>query len=129
MDAKTYLKESGATDARDYSEIQNRMGDEFNAKLTHYLLGIGTEAGEIQDALKKALIYGKDLDKTNLIEEIGDLCWYMGRTLELLGSSFEEAMQRNNAKLKARYGDKFTEYAALNRNLDKERNILEGREE
>jgi NTP pyrophosphatase (non-canonical NTP hydrolase) len=125
MDSKTYIKETGVTDLEDYSDIRARMGDEFNARLTHYLLGVGTEAGELQDALKKHLIYGKELDRANLIEEIGDLSWYVARTLELLGSSFEEAMNKNIAKLRARYGDKFTEYAALNRDLDREREILE----
>lgn len=124
-----YSAEAGATDERDYSNIQARMGEEFNAKLIHYVLGIGSEAGELQDALKKVLIYGKTLDKTNLVEEVGDVLWYTSRLLSLLGSSFEEAMEKNNAKLKARYGNKFTEYAALNRNLDLERQILEGKGE
>lgn len=126
MTPKQYMIESGATDERDYSKIQARMSDEFNAKLVHYLLGVGTEAGELQDALKKLVIYGKPIDRVNVIEEVGDVLWYLSRTLSLLDSSFEEAMTRNNAKLKARYGDKFTEHAALNRDLTKEREILEG---
>lgn len=125
MNPKQYMEELGATDERDYSTIQGRMGDEFNSKLLHYVLGIGTEAGEIQDAVKKAVIYGKELDQTNLVEEVGDILWYTSRLLTLLGSNFEEAMAKNNAKLKARYGDKFTEHAALNRDLNKEREILE----
>ena len=36
------------------------------------------------------------------------------------GFSFEKAMARNIAKLKARYGDKFTRDKAINRDLDKE---------
>jgi NTP pyrophosphatase (non-canonical NTP hydrolase) len=129
MTPNQYSSEAGATDERDYSKIQARMSDEFNSKLIHYLLGVGTEAGELQDALKKLVIYGKPIDRVNLIEEIGDVLWYLSRTLSLLDSSFEEAMSRNNAKLKARYGDKFTEHAALNRDLEKERDILEGKGE
>lgn len=124
MDANTYQQESGATDERDYTQIQLRMADPDSAKLIHYLLGVGTEAGELQDQLKKHLIYGKNLDRVNLIEECGDVLWYIARTLTLLDSSFEDAMKRNNEKLKARYGDKFTEHSALNRDLDKERAIL-----
>jgi hypothetical protein len=37
-----------------------------------------------------------------------------------------DAMDRNIAKLKQRYGDKFSVHAALNRNLDAERAVLEG---
>lgn len=119
-----YMIESGATDERDYSKIQARMTDEFNSKLAHYLLGVGTEAGELQDILKKLLIYGKPVDRNHLVEEIGDVLWYLSRTLNLLDSTFEEAMTKNNAKLKARYGEKFTEHAALNRDLTKEKVIL-----
>lgn len=125
MDYKQYVEEAGATDERDYSTIQARMGDSFNSKLLHYALGMGTEAGEIQDAVKKTVIYGKPLDRANLIEELGDSFWYMARLANLLGTDFGEIMEKNNAKLKARYGGKFTEHAALNRDLNKEREILE----
>jgi NTP pyrophosphatase (non-canonical NTP hydrolase) len=128
MDSKQYQQEAGATDERDYSQIQERTGGEFNARLIHYVLGVGTEAGELQDAAKKALAYNKPLDKVNMVEEVGDVLWYLARLLTLLGSSFEEAMAKNNAKLKARYGSKFTEFAALNRDLGKERAILESDE-
>ena len=125
MDSKQYQRESGATDNRDYSPIQNRVKKEEASKLLHYILGVGSEAGELQDQLKKHFIYGKDLDRANLIEESGDVLWYLSRMLVLLDSSLEEAMEKNNAKLKARYGDKFTEHAALNRDLEKERAVLE----
>lgn len=39
--------------------------------------------------------------------------------------NFEECLYKNIEKLKVRYPDKFTEEAALNRNLDKERKVLE----
>lgn len=125
MRANEYQKESGATDERDYSKIQGRMGTEFNSKLIHYTLGLETEVGEIQDAVKKHLIYGKNLDRVNLVEEVGDVLWYLSRLLTLLDSNFDEAMSKNLAKLKARYGDKFTEHAAINRDVARERKILE----
>lgn len=125
MTPKQYQNEAGATDERDYSKIQERMGSVENSKLLHYIIGLETEVGEIQDAVKKHLIYGKTLDKVNLVEEVGDVLWYLSRLLTLLDSSFDEAMFKNLAKLKARYGDKFTEHAALNRNLSQERRILE----
>ena len=37
-------------------------------RLTHALLGLCTEAGEAQDALKRFLIYGKDLDHANILQ-------------------------------------------------------------
>lgn len=42
-----------------------------------------------------------------------------------LGVNPEDAMERNIAKLKARYGDKFSAHAALHRDLAGERKVLE----
>jgi len=50
---------------------------------------------------------------------ISGICFVSGLTIS-------EARDRNISKLKARYGEKFTETAALNRDLETERKILEG---
>lgn len=96
-------------------------------RLIHALLGIGSEAGELQDMVKKHLIYKKEFDPINVIEEIGDLFWYCALALDACGYRIGDAMERNIAKLKARYGDKFSAEAALNRDLDKERQVLENK--
>jgi len=130
MNDTDYIAATRRTDPEDgYAEdgaIALRLGRE--AALLHYALGIVTEAGELADALKKALIYGKPLDRVNLIEEIGDLQWYEARMLDHLGSSFSEARARNIAKLRKRYPDGFTEEDAIVRDLDAEREILARRE-
>ena len=95
-------------------------------ELLHHAMGMVTESGEFMDALKKTLIYGKELDKTNLREEVGDILWYVAGALRLLDTTFVAEMERNIEKLKARYGEKFDAHKALNRDLDTERKILEG---
>lgn len=97
------------------------------ARLLHAVLGLMSEVGEIADALKKHIIYGKELDLVNLVEEIGDESWYMSLLLDAIGSGWEEAWTKNINKLKARYPDKFTREQALNRDLDAERAVLEGK--
>lgn len=92
----------------------------------HAALGLVTESAEFADAVKKQLFYGKPFDFTNLDEEIGDILWYVAIYLNARGKSFEQVMERNIAKLAERYPEKFTEYHALNRDLDAERKILEG---
>ena len=42
----------------------------------HMKLGSAGEAGELLDALKKNLIYGKELDTANVVEELGDSLFY-----------------------------------------------------
>ena len=124
----------------DYEKASERTEKKFpdgkeldtqQMELLHAAIGISTEAGEILDAFKKHLIYGKDLDLINVSEELGDITWYMAimtRYLKnLTGATLEDdILELNIDKLKARYPEKFTEADALNRDLDKEREILEG---
>lgn len=93
--------------------------------LLHAYIGLTTEGGELFDGLKKHIFYGKPLDKTNAIEELGDMFWYLAIAANYFEVSFEEIMRINNAKLKARYPEKFTEDKAINRNLKLEREVLE----
>lgn len=86
--------------------------------LAHAVLGISTESGELADAYKKFLIYGKSLDFENINEECGDLLWYICLALKAIGVSLEDCMEHNVEKLKIRYPEKFTEELAKER-LDK----------
>lgn len=78
------------------------------------------------DFLKKKLYYNKQIDLNRFSEisnELFNLFIYFSTRNNIDISS---ALDRNISKLKARYGDKFTSERAINRNLDIERNILEG---
>ena len=94
--------------------------------LLHGAIGVATEAGEMLDAVKRALFYGAALDRTNLVEELGDLEWYMAVIRSALGVSQEEVQRINIEKLRARYPEKFTTEHALHRDLRFEREVLEG---
>ncbi len=94
-------------------------------RLLHAGIGLATETGEFLDALKKSVFYGKELDKVNLKEELGDMLWYMAIAMDELDTDFETEMNRNIEKLTARYPEKFTKEKAEIRDLEKEREILE----
>lgn len=126
---KQYVKDALVTESADFEAIGQRMSQPENIRLLHAAIGLATEAGEVQDQLKKAIFYGKPLDKVNLAEELGDIFWYMAIMADALGVDFDSIQNKNIAKLKARYGAKFTEAAALNRDLDTERKILENNSE
>lgn len=96
-----------------------------NHRLEHAIDGCVTEAGEMQDAMKKAKYYGKTLDLVNLKEEAGDLLWYLAILFDELGTTFEIEQARVIAKLQARFPDKFTQECAETRDLVKERAVLE----
>lgn len=127
MTNKEYVQNALVTESNNFEAIGARISQPENIRLLHAAIGLATEAGEIQDQLKKAIFYGKTLDRVNLAEEMGDLFWYLAILADTLGVSFDEIQEKNIAKLKARYGSKFSEAAALNRNLDTERKILEGK--
>ncbi len=99
--------------------------NEGNEDLVHAALGIAGEAGEFADQLKRHLFYGAPLDVVNLMEEAGDLLWYISIAIEWSGGSYEEIMERNIEKLRIRYPEKFSLDKALNRNLEAERKCLE----
>lgn len=69
----------------------------------HMAVGIAGEAGELIDAVKKHVIYRKPLDIDNIIEELGDLEFYMQGLRSSLGITREECLSRNFAKLCKRF--------------------------
>ena len=69
----------------------------------HCGLGITGEAGELADCIKREIIYGKPLDRANLVEELGDLKFYIQATQLVYGISEQEILQANADKLSERY--------------------------
>ena len=127
MKTSEYIQNAIKTESRDFDAIGGRLQEVENQRLLHGGIGLATEAGEFLDALKKHIFYGKEIDKVNLREEMGDLFWYCAIIADQLEVDFQEVMERNITKLKARYGEKFTEERANTRDLETEREILEGR--
>jgi NTP pyrophosphatase (non-canonical NTP hydrolase) len=125
MNAKEYKQQALRTESNDFSSIKSRMASSDSIRLLHAAMGMQTEVAEFTDMLKKHIFYGKPLDLINLKEELFDTTWYMAIALDVLEGSFEEGFQKNIDKLKARYPEKFSEEKAINRDLKKERSILE----
>lgn len=61
------------------------------------------EAGEIFDAVKQVACYRKPLDIQNLVEELGDMEFYLERLRQEAGITREETLQVNINKLAKRY--------------------------
>ena len=93
-----------------------------NCDLIHMAMGISGEAGELLDAIKKRVIYNKPLDKENVIEELGDLEFYMEGLRSALKITREETLKANIKKLSKRYKNfRYTDKQAINRK-DKKKN-------
>lgn len=120
MESKEYISLAKKTESRDFAPIAERLSEESTIRLLHAAMGASTEAGELLDAVKKYVFYGKPLDRVNLFEEVGDVFWYLAILADELGFDFEKAMAKNIDKLRTRYGDAFTEQAAQKRDLGRE---------
>lgn len=83
--------------------------------LLHAAVGISGEAGELLDAVKKNWAYGKPLDRANVIEELGDLEFYCCAMRMLAGVTRQEVLQANADKLAVRYGNSYSDAAAIAR--------------
>jgi len=84
--------------------------------LIHMSMGISGESGELLDAIKKHVIYRKPLDIENIIEELGDIEFYLEGFRQQLGISREQCLQANIAKLQKRYDSgKFSNDSAIAR--------------
>lgn len=84
--------------------------------LVHAVMGVSGEAGELLDAIKKHAIYNKPLDRENVVEELGDLEFYMEQLRQCLGISRDETLEANIAKLSVRYeGLKYSDQRAQDR--------------
>ncbi len=74
-----------------------------DANLVHMVLGISGEAGELLDAIKKKVIYRRSIDLANVIEELGDLEFYLQGLRQELNISRTECLEANLKKLSLRY--------------------------
>jgi NTP pyrophosphatase (non-canonical NTP hydrolase) len=112
----------------DYSEWTQNTCAKLDTQILdtiHMLMGMTTEVGELTDCFKKQIAYDKKLDWTNVSEEIGDLMFYIASFCRINNLDLEAIVENNIKKLETRYPEKFNKNDAINRNLEKERKILE----
>jgi NTP pyrophosphatase (non-canonical NTP hydrolase) len=97
---------------------------DINTRVLHGILGSYTESGELLDAYIDYMKTGV-LDNINISEEMGDTSWYHAIIHDDLDLSWDKTLSNNIEKLKKRYPEKYSDFHAVNRNLDAERKELE----
>lgn len=90
----------------------------------HGAIGIITEAGEIAEYLLK-WAEGNPFDRVNVLEESGDVSWYVVRTLRGIGVTLDASNRANIDKLRGRHGAAFDVFRDANRDLTAEQSKLE----
>lgn len=97
--------------------------DEFNsdkADLLHMAVGISKEAGELLDAVARLCFYDKKLDVENVVEELGDIEFFMEGIRERLNITRDDTLRHNHEKLSRRYQSKSFSNDQANARADKE---------
>ena len=127
VDTKKYLDfVAGVTSmpSQDSAILQARI-DELvanGADIPHLLtaaLGLTAESGEFTEVVKKIILQGKPYNEDNIFHmkrELGDICWYLAQACMALDTTFDEIIEMNVDKLKARYpGVEFDVHKSENR--------------
>ncbi|MBQ3080672.1 MAG: nucleoside triphosphate pyrophosphohydrolase family protein [Clostridia bacterium] len=83
--------------------------------LINGVMGLCGESGEVIDIVKKHLAQGHALDKEKIIDELGDVAWYIAETAFALDVDLESVFIRNIEKLKRRYPEGFETERSLHR--------------
>ncbi len=95
-----------------YASLISRMNnleleDDCNVpQLLTAALGLTAESGEFTEVVKKIILQGKPYNEDNVFHmkrELGDICWYIAQACMALDTSFDEIIEMNVDKLKARY--------------------------
>ena len=128
VDTEKYLEfVDGVTSdpSRDFAMLLKRMTElevEQDCDIPHLLtaaLGLTAEAGEFTEVVKKIILQGKPYNEENIFHmkrELGDICWYIAQACMALDTTFDEVIEMNVEKLKARYpGGEFDVHHSENR--------------
>jgi NTP pyrophosphatase (non-canonical NTP hydrolase) len=102
-------------------EVLRLCNKELNQeeKLINGAMGLAGEAGEVVDLIKKFKFHKKPFDREKLLNEMGDVRWYLELLTIAVGTTMEEVEALNTKKLNVRFPNGFTaEDAELRRDVE-----------
>lgn len=102
----------------EYQKMALRTSSKENtSRIALAILAIGLcgESGEVAELLKKYIGHGHDLCVDDVLNELGDVLWYVASLAEAMDSSLESVASMNITKLMKRYPHGFSEEASRNR--------------
>ena len=120
-----FVREVTSNESVHYAALLTRMNnleleDDCNIPpLITAAFGLTAEAGEFTEVVKKIILQGKPYNEDNVFHmkrELGDICWYLAQACMALDTTFDEVIEMNVDKLKARYpGGEFDVHKSENR--------------
>lgn len=112
------LEEDNRMTINEYQQAAARTAPGKARAWSNVGLGLAGEAGEVADIIKKYLHQGHPLEVDKLIEELGDIAWYLALGATVAGVPLEEILQRNIDKLMGRYPQGFDPERSLHREAE-----------
>lgn len=100
-----------------YQELALRTAGNHSIKdaKVNWAMGLGGEAGEVVNEVKKNVYHGHPDQPEKILDEISDVLWYCAGLLHVYGHTLEECAIHNIKKLKKRYPKGFTQERSINR--------------
>lgn len=91
----------------EYQKAANRTLYGNEQVLTNCALGLAGESGQLIDLIQDYTFKGKDLDKEKMIDELGDVLWYLSQIAQLADVDFDDVAKANIETLNKRYPNGF----------------------
>lgn len=92
----------------EYQEAANRTLYGTEQVLTNCALGLAGESGQLIDLIKDYTFRGKELNREQMVHEMGDVLWYLSQIAQWADIPFDEVAQNNIDTLNKRYPDGFS---------------------
>jgi len=96
------------------SKLNRNTNKTINDVMINSALGLA-EAGEVQNEVKKYIFHEHELNKEKILDECGDLFFYMNTLLYTLQYTIMDVVKYNKEKLNKRYKDSATKEESINR--------------
>lgn len=110
MDANRYQELAKRT----LVEHPNLVSDADMMKIWN-AIGLAGEAGEVANLVKKAIFHQHGIDYPKLLDELGDVLWYLSCLALECGFDLGYVMDRNIDKLAQRYPNGFSTQDSIQR--------------
>ena len=118
-----FVNQVTSDESKNHVAFINRIKDlEQNSEMHRLLtaaVGMSAEGGEFLEIVKKMIFQGKPYNDDNVRHlkiELGDVLWYVAQACMALDTTFDEVIEMNVDKLKARYpGGEFDVHKSENR--------------
>ena len=102
----------------EYQKLAQRtmqLDNSTEEMIVNALLGLSGEVGEINDYVKKHKYQGHQLVVDKVLEEVGDVMWYIALLCTALYANMDDVMENNINKLRERYPNGFDSNRSINR--------------